>query len=131
VPDTSGSVDLSATARTPEEEEALRSLQNGERPAEEPKDGVEDILTLFLVVVGLDGNPTPMAVKDPRYNPLVELTADYIYGAVQTIAKDISAMEAARVTADVMQQQAMALQQQMQDQMLQRQVAAGLKTGPR
>jgi hypothetical protein len=126
-------VDLSAPARTPEEEEALRSLQNGERPAEEPKDENEpdEVLTMFLVVVDLEGNPQPMGVSDPRFKQLIPATPDLIYAAAMTIAKDIAAMDAGQATAMIMQQQAMAMQQQMQDQMLQRQVAAGLKNGGR
>lgn len=130
MPNASGSVDLSNLSR--EEEEALQSMaaqhSNNAPPEEE---GAQKVLTTFLVVVGLDGNPQVMAVNDPRFDALVTLTRDHIFAAASIITKDLAAEETAMATAEIMQQQAMALQQQMQDQMLQRQVTAGLKTGGR
>jgi hypothetical protein len=128
VPDTSGSIDLSTLSE--EEKAAVENLaQERGGPAEEPEE--RRALTAFLVVVGLDGNPEVLSFNDPNLNLLTGPTPDLIYAAAQTIAKDFLAMETARATAEVMQQHAMALQQQMQDQMLQRQVQQGLKKGGR
>lgn len=126
MPNASGSVDLSDLSNlSPEEEAALEGLaERNETTPPEPE--VQNVLTAFLVVVGLDGNPQVMALNDPKINPLTGPTPDLIHGACGVIIKDIAAMENAQATAEVMQQQAMAMQQQMQEQMLQRQVAAGL-----
>ena len=121
MPDTSGSVDLSAPARSPEEEDALRSLQNGEKPAGEPEK--QKVLHTFLVVVDLNGNPRPIPVDHPQFETLVESSPDLMYGAVATIMKDFTAVEAAHATAGMLQQQAIAMQQQVQDQMLQQRLA--------
>jgi hypothetical protein len=131
VPDTSGSIDLSSLSD--EEQEAVEELarRNGESPSEAGAPQAQKVLTAFLVVVGLDGNPTPMAFNDPQFDILTQATPDLIHAFCGTVRKDIEAMESAQATAEVMQQQAMALQQQMQDQMLQRQVAQGLKAGAR
>lgn len=126
MPDTSGSVDLGGLSK--EETEAVERLaqeRGGEPGPEAPQP--QKVLTAFVVVVGLDGNPQPMVFNDPQFDILTQATPDLIYAAAATVMKDIEAMENAQATAEVMQQQAMAMQQQMQEQMLQRQVAAGLK----
>lgn len=125
MPDTTGSVDLNAPARTPEEEEAIRSLQNGEKPEEasEQASGAQQVLHTFLVVVDTKGNPQPIPFSHPQFQPLVESTPDLVYSAAATMMKDLAAMESAQATAEMMTAQAQALQQQMQDQMLQQQIA--------
>lgn len=127
MPDASGAVDLGGNARSPEEEEALRALQNGEQPEGEPEEEsqAQKVLHTFLVVVDVNGNPRPIPVEHPQFEALVESTPDLMYGAAAVLAKDFAAVEAAQATAGIMHQQAMAMQQQMQDQMLQQRIAQG------
>lgn len=122
MPDTSGSIDLSSLSA--EEAEAVENLaqEKGGEPGPEQPDR-QKVLTAFLVVVGLDGNPEVMAFNDGQFDILTQVTPDHIYGACSVIQKDLDAREAALVTADIMQQQAMAMQQQMQDRMLAAQVS--------
>lgn len=123
MPDTSGSIDLSRLSE--EEEAALEHLtrEKGGEPGPEAPPQAQKVLTAFLVVVGLDGNPTPMAFNDPQFEILAQATPDLIHAFCGTVRKDIEAMESAQATAEVMQQQAMALQQQMQERMLHQQIS--------
>lgn len=129
MPDASGSVDLSSLSKDEAEAvERLASERGGTEPPAAESNEPRRALTAFVVIVDLNGNPEPMAFNDPSLNLLTSATPDLIYGAVQTIAKDIAAMESAQATAEVMEQKALQMQQQMQEQMLQRQVAKNLRT---
>lgn len=121
MPDATGSVDLGG-ARTPEEEEALRALQAGEKPAEDPE--AQDVLHTFLVVVDLDGNPRPIPVDHPLFKSRIQSTPDLMYGAAATMMKDFAAVEAAQTTAGIMAQQAQMIQEQMRNQMVAQKIAA-------
>jgi hypothetical protein len=130
VPDSSGSVDLSALAA--EEQEAVERLaaERGEDPVDgSPEENApKRVLTAFLVIVGLDGNPEPMAFEDPALDLVTSPTPDLIYGAAHTLIKDLSAQEtaqgAAHATAQLMMQQARAIAEQQQAQAIAQQVAA-------
>lgn len=125
MPNASGSVDLSSLS--PEEQAAVADMAEHNATVAPPEPETQDVLTLFLVVVGLDGNPEVLAVSDPRFNSLVTLTRDHIYGAASVILKDRVAEETALATAEVMQAQAQAMMRQQQEAMLQRQVEQNLK----
>jgi hypothetical protein len=125
VPDNSGAVDLGAM--TPDEQEAVNRLA-AERGGEEPdKDERPKVLTAFAVVVGYDGNPTVTSYEHDDFLVQNNPTTDLVYGACQTVIKDIQSQETAQASAaftvQAMQQQARAIAEAQQ----QAQIARSLK----
>jgi hypothetical protein len=129
VTDNTGAVDLASLAK--DEQDAVERLaaERGDDPhapdgsdANAPK----KVLTAFLVIVGLDGNPEPMAFNDPSLEVIAPPTPDLIYGAAHTLIKDLTAQEtaqgAAHATAQLMMQQARAMAEQQQAQAIAQQV---------
>lgn len=132
MPNNNGAVDLSSLSA--EEQAAVEQMaeQHGEQP-EEPK-GPHRVLTAFMIIVGLDGNPQVMGFEDPNFELVSQPTGDLVYGAVQTVAKDLAADETARAAAQHTAQLMAAQAQAMMEQQQHAQVAASLgdvRRGPR
>lgn len=118
MPDTSGSVDLGNLSQA--EQEALEALAEKNPPEPEKP----QVLTAFLVILGVDGNPQVMAFPDPDLDMLSEPTNDLVYQAASTIVKDIKAGEVAQATVAMMAQQAQMMAQQQQEAMLRARLAS-------
>lgn len=134
MPDNSGAVDLSALS--PEEQDAVKKMAE-ENPTEEPEgsypgdqnpeDNRRKVLTGFIVLVDYNGNPEVMSLPEHLVLVQSEPTPDLIYAACGVIQKDLAAQETAHATAEVMMQQARAMQEQMQAAHLAQQVKGGLR----
>jgi succinate dehydrogenase/fumarate reductase-like Fe-S protein len=134
MPDASGSVDLSKVqvassqddidlANLSDEEQAALEQMAALNPDAEPE-GLP-VRTAFLVIVGRDG--TVEVTPDINAQVVRDLvpSADDVYGALQTAAKDIEIQENSLATASAMHQMAMAQMAQRQNA----QLAAGLNLG--
>jgi hypothetical protein len=89
------------------------------------------VRTAFAVVIGLDGSISldPALVKNLRV--MREPHNDDVIGALAALKSEIETNLAAMKTAQIMQQQAIAMQQQMADQQMQARVKQALSGGKR
>lgn len=115
----------SAPSLTEEQKAAIAAL--AEKVPEE--ETYPHVRTAFAVIVGLDGQVDidPSLVKNVRVDR--EPNNDDVIGAAEVIKSKIILSATALQTVGLIQQQAMAQQQAMQNAMLQRQVQQGLKSG--
>lgn len=104
--DGSGAVDLSASSAPTEDKPKI--------PEEKPP-----VLAAFAVIIGFDGNPQVVTYEHDDFVVQHPATPDLIYGAAQTIIKDIQATETAQATLSFQMQQAQAIAQQRQAQQVQ------------
>ena len=100
-----------------EEKQKIREMAE-----QNPPDDAESVKTAFLVLLHHDGTAevSPDLTKKVSREDIPN--TPLVFQAVSTIAKDIQVQETAQVTTMFMQQAAMALQHQMQNQ----QIAQGL-----
>jgi len=90
-----------------------------------------EVRTAFAVIVGLDGQISidPALVKNVR--PMRAPHNDDVLGAMAALKTDIETTLAAMKSAQIMQQQAMAMQEQMREQQMHQRVSQALSGGKR
>lgn len=130
MPNSSGAVDLGSLST--EEQDAVQRLADREaasHPAPEPEKSPEDAAveaadfdTAFVVVLTHDGQFGVVGYEGPATIKR-EPTQDIIFGAVSTVAKDLSAAETAGAVMRAQMETMRTLQQQQQAAALQQQLA--------
>lgn len=90
-----------------------------------------EVRTAFAVVIGLDGTVSldPSLVKNVR--TMREPHNDDVIGALAALKTDVETTLAAMKTAQIMQQQAVAMQEQMREQQMTARVQQALGQGKR